>query len=220
MHQRADVGRFDPPYAATFVRRPGYYAVFNSGRLNKAHQRVGLGLLWAPEIGVVAQNVNALTKREDKLPEQPSWGTAREAMTEPLEGRRLAAEFTVDGEPVEVKEGARDLPPGELRVAYPLGGDGRSEWTFGDRMIEGTIALDGAFAHQIPLLAGAEDTVRAGKGRAVLERPEGRMVIEWTPASKARWELTGREVGERRRGFLVIPGSDALEVALRFGEAN
>ena len=220
VHQRADIGRFDPPYAATFVKRPGYYAVFNSGELNKPFQRVGLGLLWHPEFGVAAQNVNALTKDEDELAERPSWGTARKAMTEPLEGRRLAASFTVDGEPVDVEEGARDLPSGELGIAYPLGDSGRSEWTFGDEGIEGRIRLDGGFVHQIPLLIGPEEEISVQEGRAVLERSGVRMEVAWSPASKGQWEPTRRQVGDVLRGFLLLSGEDDLSLTVRFVDGS
>ncbi|MDP6039983.1 MAG: hypothetical protein QGG64_15635, partial [Candidatus Latescibacteria bacterium] len=52
-----------------FVRRPGYYAVFNSGEIIHTIQKYGFGLLWHPRLGSLLQ-----TQSQEAGP----WGTGLE----------------------------------------------------------------------------------------------------------------------------------------------
>ena len=40
----------------SFIRKSGYYAIFNSGKILSEQQRYGLGLIWNPEIGTFFQS--------------------------------------------------------------------------------------------------------------------------------------------------------------------
>jgi hypothetical protein len=53
IHQRTDSRH---PVAFTFIRRPTYYAAFNTGTILSPQQRYGLGLLWHPQAGTILQS--------------------------------------------------------------------------------------------------------------------------------------------------------------------
>lgn len=217
VRQRVDAGRFDPPYAATFVQKPGsYYAVFNSGKLNKPWQRVGLGLLWHPKLGALVQNTNPQVKRNPGTREErPSWGTAREAFTEPMEALSIAARFFVDGELLDLESGVSTHPDGEWTIAYPLGDEGEAAWRFEADRIRGRIELPGDFYHQIPLIPGRE-AFELSPGLAVLEKNGATLRLRWSPASEAQWKPARATRTSPKINFLAIPATDSLEVVWEF----
>ena len=53
VHQRMDSRT---PVVFTYIRRPSWYAAFNSGKQITRQQRLGLGLLWSPKSGVLLQS--------------------------------------------------------------------------------------------------------------------------------------------------------------------
>jgi hypothetical protein len=139
IHQRMDSRS---PIVFTFVRRPGYYAVFNSGKLITRQQRLGLGLLWTPAEGAILQNQ---TNSADA-----AWGTRAAGMEQVYEAAVLQASFST-GEP---HAGARVLDVSTLTLEYPLGATGRKRVAFERDIIRVTIEHPGEFTEQIPSLGG------------------------------------------------------------------
>ncbi len=126
------------PAVYTYVRRPGYYAAFNSGKLIRPQQRYGIGLIWSPTLGVMVQSQ---TNTADA-----AWGTRAAGAPQVYEAADLPARF-----PEEPKPGVRDLAsPGEFSVEYPLGAKGRKRILYGDNFIRVEIDHPGAFVEQIP----------------------------------------------------------------------
>ena len=153
-HQRVD-DRRDPQPTYTFVRRPSYYAAFNSGN-QKNEQRLGLGLLWNPQLGALMQSQ---TGSDDH-----AWGTRSGGGHDEAdeggdlhEAASIFARFSAGGEAVTPQLGNRDLPDGDLVAAYDLGRRGKKEVRFFDDRIEVRVTHPGDFREHIPLLLLPDD---------------------------------------------------------------
>jgi hypothetical protein len=137
--------RHDPrPYTFTYVRRPAYYAAFNSGKIEAPGQQAyGLGLLWNPTFGPAMQS----------MPKSPDrWGTILGKKTTTVEQSDLIAKFLIEGKAIDPVEGFRDLPDGDLEIRYTLDKDGDKQINFTDESITVRITSRGAFQEILPLL--------------------------------------------------------------------
>jgi hypothetical protein len=148
IHQRADSREHA---VFTFIRQPGYYAAFNSGKQITKQQRLGLGLLWSPDAGVLLQSQ---TNSADQ-----AWGTRAAGMPQVYEAGDVIATFSTGA----VRAGARDLDARSLTVEYPLGERGRKRVAFTSEGITVTIDHPGEFTEQIPA---------QGTGLRVVPEPE------------------------------------------------
>ncbi len=144
--------RHDPrPYTFTYIRRPSYYAVFKSGKIEAPGQQAyGLGLVWNPTFGPVMQSI---PKRTDR------WGTIPGKNTTTVEQGDLNARFLLGGKVIAPVEGARDLPEGELEIQYGLGKGGHKQINFTDDSITVRITASGAFQEILPLLGEKNSVV-------------------------------------------------------------
>lgn len=200
-HQRVD-DRRDPAPTFTFVRRPSYYAAFNSGD-RRNDQRLGLGLLYHPKLGTLIQSQTGS--------ETHAWGTriGLDSRNEDdddeghlFEANDIVADFTAGGAPVTRTLGNRDLPAGDVVATYALqygpGGDGTKRVTFFDDRIEVAVTEARPFREQIPLLLLPKDELKTD-GTITLRRGGGGVLrIEPTGATRVE-RVDGRsEVGPYR----------------------
>jgi len=193
IHQRTD-NRF--PISYTFIRRPSYYAAFNSGRVVSDSQRYGLGLLWNTVMGAVLQSQTGSI--------DAAWGTLPKDAKKPIEAESFQPVFTINGRAVTPKSGAVDLPNGTLAIEYMLGKTGKKQVRFEESGIKVAIQLAGDFTENIPLLVGQKDAVLLKPGRAEL----GRLVVTFDATSKPRLQDV-----EERRPFRQSPfGSKSVRV--------
>ncbi len=200
VHQRVDSRH---PVSYTFIRRPGYYAAFNAGKLLRRQQRYGLGLLWHPEqLGVLQSQTGSA---------DAAWGTRAEGGEGVYEAGNVNAKFFVDGRAIEPRAGNRDLPEGELVVEYPLGAEGRKRIVFEDAAIRVEVVHAGAFAEQLPLLTGGGQKLEADEAGARL----GRMRVEYAGVD-ARIESGEVSVGGKSVELLRLQGRDRLSYRLSF----
>jgi hypothetical protein len=132
-HQRMDSRH---PIVFTYVRRPAYYAAFNSGRQITRQQRLGLGLVWGE---------NFLLQSASRGGEGV-WGTRAAGSGEVYEAGDVRATFST-GDP---QPGARELSAADLRVTYPLADKGKKHIVFRERSIDIVVEHPGAFVEQIP----------------------------------------------------------------------
>jgi hypothetical protein len=137
IHQRMDKRH---PIVFTYVRRPGYYVAFNSGKQITRQQRLGLGLLWTPDGGVILQSQ---TNRSNE-----AWGTRGAGKAQVYEAGDVHATFST-GTP---EPGARDLESQTLTVEYHLGESGWKRVVFERDRIRVLIEHPGEFIEQIPAL--------------------------------------------------------------------
>ena len=161
-HQRVDSRH---PVVFTFVRRPTYYAAFNTGPVLSAQQRYGLGLLWHPRAGAVLQSQTDT--------DHAAWGTVVNHTL--CEKTDIAAAFRINGNPIIPRPGIRDLPDGDLEITYPLGEAGSKTILFASDAITVSVNYPGAFTEVLPLLKGEMDIIENG---AVLTRGDVSFYIE------------------------------------------
>lgn len=207
-HQRAD-GR--APQTYTFVRRPAYYAVFNTGNKLTGHQRFGLGLVWTPEAGVVMQSQSASN--------DAAWGTQRQDAKSVYETELRSAEFSVRGSRLTPEPGARDLPPGDVTVAYALGSAGRKVVTLSDDGIAVRVAHAGLFVERIPLLAPADGGVRCEGSAVRVTAGDGSVVwiLEFEGGTAPALEETEYTVAAKKVVIAVCNGEDELLYRMHAG---
>ena len=96
----------------TYVRRPAYYAAFNSGPAFRSSLRYGLGLIWHPDAGLVLQSPSGTAGE--------SWGTRIPELGIHFEASDLnPVEFIVNEQTIVPILGATDILQGDLEVIYP-----------------------------------------------------------------------------------------------------
>jgi hypothetical protein len=211
-HQRVD-GRRDPAPTYTFLRRPTYYAAFNSGN-QRNNQRLGLGLLWNPQLGALIQSQTGSA--------QHAWGTHHTIASDGddrgdlYEAHDVVADFTAGGEAVRPSVGVRDLPAGDVVIGYALGAaGGRKEVRFFADRIEVHVTHPGEFREQIPLLLLPDDTLSTD-GTVTLRRGTGALRIE--PAGAAgvtRVDDDKGRVGPYRMSSVHLAAKDQLAYTIR-----
>ena len=197
-HQRVD-SRHSVVF--TFVRRPTYYAAFNTGPVLSAQQRYGLGLLWHPRAGAVLQSQTDT--------DHASWGTVVNHTL--CEKADIAAAFRIDGVPVIPRPGIRDLPDGDLEITYPLGESGNKTVLFASDAITVSVNYPGAFTEVLPLLKGELDTIKNG---AVLTRGDVSLCIE--TESVLTFSDTDLKSGDRQVVIARIDAENTLTYRIAF----
>ena len=147
------------PAVFTYVRRPGYYAAFNSGELFREQQRYGLGLMWSEKRGAVLQSQTGS--------DTAAWGTKPAGGARVYEAASVLARFTINGSVVDLRGGVRELPTGALVARYALGQAGEKTIEFGPDAIRVTVKHPGQFTEFVPLLRPAGDALIIEAGEAV-----------------------------------------------------
>lgn len=203
-HQRID-GRREPRPTYTYVRRPSYYAAFNTGN-QKSEQRLGLGLLWHPKLGALLQSQTGSDTH--------AWGTL--AADRLYEAQSIPARFTVAGGESPSEPGARDLPDGDLVVSYDLGTASASKQVrfLADR-IEVVVTHPGEFREQIPLLLLPDDKRTAEGSMATLRRGEGKLSITSDSAVQITADQGRAKIGPYRLAGVILPARDKLAYTIR-----
>ncbi len=205
-HQRHD--RF--PYTYTYIKRPGYYAAFNSGRITPTagehRQAYGLGLLWNPGFGPALQSVS----------ESPwFWGTLLPGDKLPVEALDLFARFSVNGQEITPTTGARDLPEGDLQVTYPLPDNGRKTLLFSKDEIQVTVEKAGPFQEVLPLVIQPDAKIQPALGELVVSQNGLSLRVE-SPGAMLDLQPSEDRVGDLIRRKLVIRGQDQLAYRIHF----
>lgn len=142
-HQRVDSRN---PLIYTYIQRPGYYAIFNSGAVLRETVRMGLALLAHPETGTFLQSQD----RSDRW----FWGTRPNRPGEvAYEAATLDAAFlSRDGsEEFLAAPGVRDLSDDFGLIQYNLGEAGQKLIHFMEDRVGVEVQHEGGFVEQIPL---------------------------------------------------------------------
>ncbi len=174
--------RVDDRYVFTYVRRPSYYAAFNAGRRGTSQQRMGLGLVWHPDVGSLIQSQSGRSLE--------AWGTRAQGANQVYEAgdiRPDAIRFTLADASLNPEYGVGDLPDdrADFVVSYSLGDDqGDKVVAFIDQAIKVTANHSGPFQEQVPLLVRQEDEITLDDDKVHLERGGVTMVVEFSGAEK------------------------------------
>jgi hypothetical protein len=203
-HQRMDARE---RLIFTFVRRPGYYAIFNSGPHLTSQQRLGLGLVWNPEIGSLLQSQTGT--------DDGAWGTFIGDRRSVYEADSLDADFRIDGKLVNPLAGNHDLAPGTFSVKYRFSDQGDKTITFGDQVII-EVHHSGPLRENIPLLVGPDDKLEVKPGEILLTRAGKTFAIRFDSQMKTATVETGLKVGPRRVVTVQLQSLNDLSYRLDF----
>lgn len=203
-HQRVDSLH---PQVYTYVRRPDYYAAFNSGDRLMTQQRKGLGLLWHPQAGALLQSQLNSTSH--------AWGT-RTVGGSLFEAGNLTATYTVDGTTITTDPGTRDLADGTLQVNYTLGGKGSKQVQFEEDGIAVSVLHQGAFIEQFPLLLLSDDELRINGTSSVSLLRGGQALLSITFGDQSKIsqivrDSSGIDVDDMQVVSLHVFASDRLD---------
>jgi hypothetical protein len=204
-HQRMDEREH---VVFTFIRRPRYYAIFNSGPHLTSQQRYGLGLIWQPEIGSLLQSQTGTN--------DGAWGTVLGDRQGVYEADTLDADFSIDGKAVSSLPGNRDLSSGVLAVKYRFSDQGEKTITFGDRELVVEVHHSGRLQENIPLLVGADDKLTVEGDGVVLTRAGKAFSIKFDQQTNATTVDTGLKVGPRRVITVQLRSQSNLSYRLDF----
>jgi hypothetical protein len=174
----------------TFIRRPGYYAIFNSGPHLTSQQRYGVGLIWQPELGSLLQSQTGTS--------DGAWGTIIGDRPGVYEADTIDAEFSIAGKAMSVSPGNRDLATGTLTVKYRFSDQGEKTITFGDTELLVEVHHSGRLQENIPLLVGPDDKLTVKSGEASFTCAGKVFSIKFDPQTTATTVDTGLKVGPRR----------------------
>jgi hypothetical protein len=204
-HLRAD-GRHDVYFL--YVRRPTYYVAFNAGEQINEQQRYGIGLLWSPQFGALAQSQ---TGSSDEV-----WGTKTDGSNTPYEAGDMRATIELKGRAIKPEPGARDLGKGNIEVSYALDSNGQKMIRFNDDRIEIQTTLTGSFIESVPLLTREGDTMRIDENRILLSRGGHlALIIEFDRAAAAEVLRPRSNPGPYQVSTVRIKASDKLLYTVR-----
>ena len=196
----------------TFVRRPGYFASFNSGKEKVDPQRFGLGIIWNDRLGAVFQTQAASNDF--------SFGTIASGGVAPYEARALIAQIRSGGTVVRAVPGKCDLPDGELVVEYADAGVLRKSIAFAEKAISVSVEHPGDFSEQLPLLMMPDDSFVASPETIVLTRQTNgttaRMIIRVSGATGEPVITDGITIGKKVLRSIRIPANQQLKYTLSF----
>ena len=187
-----------------FIRKPGYYAIFNSGKIITKQQRYGLGLVWNPSSGTVFQSQS----RTDVA----AFGTKTSGMQGVYEASDLYPEFIVDGKQWTPEPGGNDLVCNEFEVHYALGEKGKKKLLFKEDKIIIQIEHPGKFTELIPLLVGLNDDLSIADKQVNL----GNMIINISDASEINTTLFDADLNEKNCKVIEISASGNLKYEIYF----
>ena len=188
----------------SFIRKPGYYAIFNSGKIITKQQRYGLGLVWNPSAGTVFQSQS----RTDVA----AFGTKSSGKQGVYEASDLNPEFLTDGKQWIPEAGKNDLTCNEFEVRYLLGNKGKKKLAFGEDKIIIQIEHPGNFTELVPLLAGADDELAIANKQVKLAN----MIINISGASGIKTTLFDTDLNEKKCKVIEISASGFLKYEIYF----
>jgi hypothetical protein len=192
----------------SFIRKPSYYAILNTGKVITDQQRFGLGLIWNPETGTVFQSQS----RSDVA----AWGTRAKGAGQVYEASDVNATFLVEGQSWVPAPGSNSID-GSLTVQYSLASSGKKIIQFNSDNIHIDIQHKGDFTEVIPLLIENGNEVTVNDEAITLQTQNGKMIIEISARADAILlsEQADSKGGKQCR-VVEITSKGALTYSIRF----
>ncbi len=206
-HIRYDT-RNETSYA--FIRKPGYYAIFNSGKIITEQQRYGLGLVWNPESGTIIQS--------QSKSDQASFGTKAEGSSQVYEAEDLIPAIQLNKKEIQPEVGNFDLPEGEITISYPLKELGKKKIQFKKDRIIVQIEHPGNFTEILPLLIGPDDSLNIGKKKITLTHGKTSLVIRLKGNNRIDSAPYQANTMKKQLNVIEISASEKLEYQLLFSK--
>jgi len=194
----------------TYVKRPSYYAAFNSGNIQQSAQCFGLGIVWSAHAGSLIGSI-----RDDN---NRVWGTKKDGNPKVYEGSDFYPGFKTDGNTVYVKDGNHDLSDGVLTVEYPLDSSGDKLISFKEDAISVAISHSGGFKEYFPILKKPGDSINIGSG--IIEHIRDNVVIQTITFEPASNSVThagySLNFGDKELAVYHISASESLNYTIQF----
>jgi len=185
----------------TFIRRPNYYLIFNSGEKSSSQQNFGMGLLWRPKEGVLLQS--------QRHP-SPMWGTRPDGSEMAVEGNALTAQFFSGDQEVKPQPGIQEWSNGPLRIQYGWKPQGKKVLECLEDTIKITVDCSGRFTECFPffLVSGKEYRLER------IQFETGKTKLSFAGALETRMEEMNLSVGGKKLFLLEVTAKDRLEYVL------
>lgn len=192
----------------TFVRRPSYYAICNTGKKVTRQQRYGLGLLWNPSMGTVIQSQSRSNEAD--------YGTRAEGSEQKFEAGDIAARMSVNGQAWEPAAGKNNPVDGEFELSYPLGEHGMKVICFRKDRLSVRIDHPGSFTETLPVLKAPCDSLMWDEHKVLLQHGCGTMVMKFTNASEIRASFIEAELNDKECHAVEISADNHLAYDIYF----
>lgn len=194
----------------SFIRRPAYYVIFNSGKIVDARQRFGMGLLWNPAMGTLIQSQSA-----NDVGTSPSWGTQGQGSESVYETADVLAKFKVNGQAWSPQESREDFENESFGVTYALGEKGTKTIDFNEKL---KVSIDhpGQFKEIIPLLKAEDATLKWTDKSISLTSEKGKMTIYFKDSVKVSAPKEYMQIGEKMCQVFEVSGKDKLAYEIVF----
>ena len=184
VHQRKDKR---VPSVYTYIKKPGYYAIFNSGKKAVDRQRFGMGLLWTPEAGIILQGQTG-TNNE-------AWGTFTNQLTE---AQDLSAEFSINGQKINAKDRNKNLANNTLQISYELFNKGDKNVIFKDHEISVNVKSGGKFTEYLPFVINEDDKIRIQNNKIIINKNNQTIEVNYPEDSDVKTYTQKLPVYEER----------------------
>jgi hypothetical protein len=191
-----------------FIRKPVYYAIFNSGKIITEQQRYGIGLIWSPVLGSFFQSQS----RTDKA----AYGTKPEGAEKVYETANLFANFLYNGKQFIPVEGNTDLLPGGFELNYPLGETGSKSIIFAENSIKVKIIHRGNFIETLPLLITSESEILVDKNQIKIKNNNGEVIIQISKTNQIQSFDFDTDLKQKKCRVVEISASKQLEYEFVF----
>jgi hypothetical protein len=189
----------------TYVRRPGYYAAFNSGARSRESQQLGLGLLWTEATGAMLQSRHGV---------YGGWGTQADGAPRLYEAEDIRASYIIGKERIQPRAGAANLGTKRLEICYPLATAGEKTVCFNENDISVSVRHRGAFVEWIPLLLRGSETAEFVANGILVRRSKGQLLVRIQGHADISVENLGESVGPARIASVRAVAENRLDYQL------
>jgi hypothetical protein len=194
--------------AYTFVRRPGYYAIFNSGKIVTSQERFGLGLIWNSSMGTVFQSQSKT--------DEAAWGTKASGKQQVFEASNIFPTILIDGKAWKEGSGIHEVSSKSLVIKYRLGDKGEKTIHFGDDKISVEVNFPGVFTEIVPLMVSANEQLIVEKNKARLSSDFKTLQLLMQNANSISKKKFDEDLGIKTCIVLEVKAKDHLSYTISF----
>jgi hypothetical protein len=203
----------------TYIRRPDYYVAFNAGPRVRNRQRMGLGFIWHPELGLLFQSPSAEAGE--------AWGTRLPARGLYLEeNSSFPVSIKVGGESVVPVPGATNLPDPALEITYELNPNFfNKHLAFEENRIKVTINFvdvtipryaEDSFVEIIPLMLNTDDRLAVQNDTVFFVRDEKVVLAIAFSGAEIIQTSEDRREGHLRRNYVIARAAGKMSYEFLF----